>query len=238
MICYEELLVSIEDVTHAIEKLDINKAYGSDGIFSEHLKYESNVLKPLLAVCFASFISRGFLPESMSSVVLVPVIKDKAGKISYNDNYRPIALASVISKLVEVIILDITEMYMNTKPNQFGFKRKHGTDQCIHVIKETTHLYRRLNGTVFVCFPDASKAFDRANHITLSKQLGARDVSGYILRILIYWYKSQAMCIRWGDAYSAKFKVTHGVRQRGYYPFTFSILYYADELSEELVMLG
>ena len=31
-----ELLVSIEDVTHAIEKLYLNKACGSDGICSEH----------------------------------------------------------------------------------------------------------------------------------------------------------------------------------------------------------
>ena len=40
----------------------------------------------------------------------------------------------MISKLVEVIMLDKIEMYMNTNPNQFGFKRKHGTDQCIYVL--------------------------------------------------------------------------------------------------------
>ena len=144
---YEELVVFIEEVTHAIEKLDLNKACGSDGICSEHLKYASNVLVPLLAMCFTSFISHGFLPKSMLSVMLVPVIKDKAGKISSKDNYRPIALASVISKLVEVIMLDRIEMYMITNPNQFGFKRKHGTDQCIYVLKEIIDLYRRLNGS-------------------------------------------------------------------------------------------
>ena len=56
--------------------------------------------------------------------------KDKAGK-NYLLRTRPIALASVISKLVEVIMLDRIEMYMITNPNQFGFKRKHGTDQCM-----------------------------------------------------------------------------------------------------------
>ena len=65
------------------------------------------------------------------------------------DNDRPVALASVISKLVEVIMLDRIDMYMNTNPNQFGFKRKHGTDQCIYVLKEIIDLYRRLNGSVF-----------------------------------------------------------------------------------------
>ena len=115
-------------------------------------------------MCFTSFISHGFLPESMLSVMLVPVIKDKAGKISSKDNYRPIALASVICKLVEVIMLDRIEMYMITNPNQFGFKRKHDTEQCIYVLKEIIDLYR---GSVFVCFLDASKAFDRVNHTTL-----------------------------------------------------------------------
>ena len=79
--------------------------------------------------------------------------KDKAGKIS-SKGYRPVALASVISKLVEVIMLDRIEMYMNTNPNQFGFKRKHGTDQCIYVLNEIIDSY-----SVFVCFLDASKAF-------------------------------------------------------------------------------
>ena len=77
----------------------------------------------------------------MLSVVLVHVIKDKAGEISSKDSYRPIALASVINKLVEVIMLDIIEMYMNTNPNQFRFKRKHGTDQCIYVLNEIIVLY-------------------------------------------------------------------------------------------------
>ena len=174
---YEELVVSIEEVTHAVEKFDLNKACGSDGICSEHLKYSSNVLEPLLAMCFTIFISHRFLPASMLSVVLVPVIKDKAGKISSKDNYRPIALASVISKLVEVIMLEIIEMYMNTNPNQFGFKRKHGTDLCIYVLKEIIDFYRRLNGSVVVCFLGASKAFVRVNHRAFYKGIGCKGRS-------------------------------------------------------------
>ena len=40
------------------------------------------------------FFVHGFLPSSLLSVVLVPIIKDKCGKINSKDNYRPIALAS------------------------------------------------------------------------------------------------------------------------------------------------
>ena len=85
----------------------------------------------LLSLCFTSFYAHGLLPESMLSVVRVPVIMDKTGIISSKDNYRPIALASVFSKIIEVIILGRIEICLDTNPNQFGVKKKHGTDQCI-----------------------------------------------------------------------------------------------------------
>ena len=78
------------------------------------------------------FFAHGFLPESILSDVLVPVIKDKAGKISSKDNYRPVALASMFSQIIEIIILCRIEIFLDTNPNQLGFK-KHGTDQCICV---------------------------------------------------------------------------------------------------------
>ena len=168
---YQEFVVYIEEVTHAIEKLDLNKPCGSDGICSEHLKYASNVLVPLLAMCFTSFISHGFLPETLLSVMLVPVIKDKAGKISSKDNYRPIALASVISKLVEVIMLDRIEMYMITIPNQFGFKMKHGTDQCIYVLKEIIDLYRKLSEELHKCNVGCNLNGLLINHIMYADDL-------------------------------------------------------------------
>ena len=51
----------------------------------------------LLAMCFTGLFTHGVLPASMLSVILVPVSKDKTGKISQKGNYRPIALASILS---------------------------------------------------------------------------------------------------------------------------------------------
>ena len=66
-------------------------------------------LSYLFSVCITSFFSHGYLPESMLSVIIAPVIKDKAGNINAKDNYRPIALASIISKVVEIIMLNRME---------------------------------------------------------------------------------------------------------------------------------
>ncbi len=88
------------------------------------------------------------------SVVLIPIIKDKKAKISSIDNYRPVAIASVVSKVVERILLDRLSEYMDTMGNQlqFSFKLKLGTDMCIYFLKEIIGSYSQLNGCVFLCF--------------------------------------------------------------------------------------
>ena len=84
-------------------------------IYAEHIKYASGKLIPLLSMCFTGLFVHGFLPSSLMSVVLIPIIKNKCGNISSKDNYRPIALASIISKLVEVIILNRIENVLKYK---------------------------------------------------------------------------------------------------------------------------
>ena len=50
--------------------------------------------------------------------------------------------------------------------------------------------YRDLNANMFLCFLDASKAFDRVHHDKLFSILAERNVPGYLVRILRYWYET------------------------------------------------
>ena len=125
--------------------LECNKDCGIDLITAEHLKNASQRLCPLLAMCFTGFMIHGVLPDSLTSVLLVPVIKDKVGKLNCMDNYRPIALASILSKVLERILLTRIETFILTMDNQFGFKRNHSTDMCIHALKEIVAHYKSQN---------------------------------------------------------------------------------------------
>ena len=93
-----------------------------------------------------------------------------------------------------------------TSSDQFGFKSKVGTDMCTYVLKETVDNYKCLNGSMFMGFLDASKAFDRIRHSTLFKKLIHRQVPSYIVRIMIYWYTNQTMVVRWSGIYLRDFK--------------------------------
>ena len=229
----DEAVISAKEVHLAISQLADNKASGSDSISAEHLKHAGPRLAVLLALSFTAFMSHGILPNSMLSVTLVPVIKDKAGRVGSLDNYRPIALASVVSKVLEIILLDRFGSYLYTSDNQFGFKPKLSTDQCIFALKEMVDTYKRANSSVLLGFIDASKAFDRVNHQKLFMKLRERGVPETIIRILAFWYANQRMQVRWGSAVSAPFSVGNGVRQGGIIsPVLFNL--YMNGLSDQL----
>ena len=181
----EDMVVRVGEVQDAIKKLGDNKSCGLDHISAEHLKNASNNLIPLLAMCISGFLIHGILPDSMITVLLVPVIKDKSGKINSKDNYRPIALASILSKVLEIILLARLEIYLLTSDNQFGFKKEHGTDMCIFALKEIIANYHSRNSTMFMSFLDASKAFDRINHEKLFRKMCERGIPIYLVRILV-----------------------------------------------------
>ena len=227
------MVIIPSQIEDAINKLVEGKSCGLDGIYAEHLKHCSVSYRPLIAECMTSMLVHGYLPDNLMSVVLVPIIKDKSGKINSIDNYRPIAIASVMSKVLEILLLERLSDYLLTSSNQFGFKAKHSTDTCIYVLKEAVDHYVGQQSSVYLCFLDASKAFDRVTHYTLFNKLIKRGVPGYLVRILIYWYTKQGMSVRWGSAMSNSFNVSNGVRQGGILsPYLFCI--YMDDLSSRL----
>ena len=86
------------------------------------------------------------------------------------DNYRPVAVTSVVSKIIELILLDRLHEILVTVCNHFGFKNKHGTDMCVFSLKQVIEYYNSRSSPVYVCYIDASKAFDRINHWCLFKK--------------------------------------------------------------------
>ena len=137
------MTVCYTDMQTLIRNLEFGKSAGPDGICSEALKCAHDQLSVLLSLCFTLFLSHGHLPPKLIQTTIVPIIKNKCGNISSSNNYRPIALATIISKLLESILLKKCEEYLYTSANQFGFKKAHGTELCIYTLREYIELYRK-----------------------------------------------------------------------------------------------
>jgi len=78
----------------------------------------------------------------------------------------------------------------------------------------------------FICalFLDASKAFDRVQHMKLFEKLIQRKVPMCFVRLLKHWYEEQMMQIKWGKHFSEPFRVSNGVRQTGVLsPYLFAV---------------
>ena len=148
-------------------------------------------------------------------------------------NYRPIAIATIVSKLFEQVILIIIKNFFDTTDNQFGFKTKHSTDMCVFLLKQGISYYVTRGSPIFCVFLDASKTFDRVNHYLLFQKLIVRSVPMCVDRLLVYWYTQQSMQIRLGRYYSSLFSVTNGVRQ-GSILSRYFFAVYIDDLSKEL----
>ena len=71
----------------------------------------------------------------MNESVTVPIIKDKNKCVNDTNNYRPICLSNICSKILEVIFIRINT-FLESSSNQFGFKPKHGTELCVFAFKE------------------------------------------------------------------------------------------------------
>ena len=75
---YDEVVVKREEVADAIRSLESGKSCGLDGVTAEHLKLCSDVVVEMLSVCFTCMFIHGYLPKDMLSIVLIPILKDKA----------------------------------------------------------------------------------------------------------------------------------------------------------------
>ena len=118
------MTVCYTDVQTLIHKLEFGKSAGPDGICAEALKCAHDQLSVLLSLCFTLFLSHGYLPPKLIETTIVPIIKNKCGNISSSSNYRPIALATIISKLLEsILLLNVKNIYAQARISLDSKKR-------------------------------------------------------------------------------------------------------------------
>lgn len=96
----------MEEVEYALKTLKPNRSGGPDQLSPEHLKYSGAVFRNWLCHVFNWNIHLEQIPPCFKQVIVIPCFKGKGRNPLLRKNYCGITLTSVISKTLEIIILD------------------------------------------------------------------------------------------------------------------------------------
>ena len=207
------------DVMDIIRSISGKSSAGYDEIPCDLIiKCTTNILTPLTYLINFSF-EHGFFPQELNQAIIVPI--HKKGTMSSVENYRPIALLSVFSKIFEkafkkrLISFLVTFRVLNCE--QFGFRVGLSTVDAIlsFYIRILNNFNEKLR-TLGVFF-DFKKAFDTINHKILLEKLAHYGIRGSALEWLRMYLSGRTQAVRLsgfgGTVFSDWIGVEDGVPQ-------------------------
>jgi len=124
-------LFDVEYVGKGLSSLKFNKAGGINGLTKACIIYCHPAVLVRLKLLFNMICLYGFVPDSFGIGIIICVVKDKLGDIYSADNYRPITLSPVVSKIFEYCLLHKYEHFLYSGELQFGFKKN---SVCSHAL--------------------------------------------------------------------------------------------------------
>jgi len=222
-------LASSDDIYKIITKINPNKACGIDNLSGRFLIDGAEVLaNPICQITNLSLASR--FPKECKMAKVKPLYK----KGSRTDplNYRPISLLPLLSKVIERIVLDQLNIYLETNDILFkyqsGFRSRHSVNTCLsHLSNKVLTGFDSGKSTGMVLI-DLQKAFDTLDHEIL---LGKLKILG-LRKEAIEWFKSyltnRNFKINLANSYSDLGTSDYGVPQGSILGPTLFLLYVND----------
>ena len=180
--------VNKEKVLKYLSNVDISKATGTDNIGPRLLKLAAPcIAEGITFICNSSIRSSCF-PDKWKEAKVSPL--HKSGPLEEINNYRPISILPVLSKVLERHVSDSLTMYLNENDllhkTQSGFRSHHSCETALnHMIDSWLNAIDDGNmiGVVLVNF---KKAFDLVDHDILLTKLGIYGMKNEPLS----WFKS------------------------------------------------
>ena len=155
-------IVSKNDVSMAVKRLKSDKSDVEGRVLSNSYIHGADHLFMYLSFLFSSMINHGYAPATFLQSNMVPIPKGTRANGTNLNMYRSIVISSIMSKILDSVIIEQQQLSLPTSAYRFGFKSKASTALCTTMMIETIQYYLE-KGDHFVCLLllDASKAFDK-----------------------------------------------------------------------------
>ncbi len=204
---------SIDKVEKIINKLNIKKATGADGIPAKVVKQSKSTIVPQLTSLINLTIDTGFFPDRLKQAQVTPIHKknDQLDKA----NYRPVSVLPIFSKIYEKVLeLQLGDFFENIfNPYLCAFRRGHGCQTTLLRLLEDWRTALDKNHYIAAVLMDLSKAFDCLPHEILLDKLSAYGVSNHSVLILKSYLSNRKQKIKINSILSSWADIHKGVPQ-------------------------
>ena len=159
-------------------------APGPDGIVARCLQEASASLVPVLRHLFQRMLREGVHPTAWGMARVLPVPKP-AGDAHAAKGYRPIALLSVLSKLLEGLVRDRLSYFLESGHHlsdcQQGFRQARSTDLALWRFVTSASLALKTRHRCVAVALDIQSAYDTVDHVALLWKLREKGVPRYLV---------------------------------------------------------
>ena len=201
-------------VLKLLEEVNPSKSAGIDNLAGKFLKEGAPALaSPITDLCNLSILSS--FPDDCKIAKLKPLYKKEAK--TKPKNYKSISLLPLISKVIEKVIHNQTQKFLNTNMilyrYQSGFRKHFSTDICLSYLTDkvrTGFEKGLLSGMVLI---DLQKAFDTIDHGILLDKMNCLGFSNSTVAWFNSYLTHGPFIVNVGNEYSSPGKLSCGVPQ-------------------------
>ena len=207
--------VKICEVNRILSLLKTSKSAGNDNLPAKMIKDASDVISKPLCNLINQSLESSLFPTAEKIAKVSPCYKSDSH--ASLDNYRPISVLNILSKVIERIVYNQLTTYLEDheliSQSQYGFRRNRSTQHAVTLLTE----YIRTNGNnsalTGALYIDLKKAFDTVNHACLIDKLSLYGVENNELDWFCDYLFNRSQYVVYDSVKSESSKITHGVPQ-------------------------
>ena len=184
-----------------VENLDIKEAIlsfktnacGHDEIPNIFIKKLIPFITPFITYIINNCITKSYFPLSWKNGIVIPI--PKKSNPCYVDDFRPISILPSLSKILERILKDQIQVYLDRNDLlykfQSGIRNNLNTNSAMLKVVHDLGLAIEEDKLSIICFLDLKKAFDLVDHKTLILKLQDKFNFSFTACSLIKSYLSE-----------------------------------------------